>query len=77
MTSNHKKGVPPPSLKITSPCMNCEDRKIACHDNCDRYAEYRKKISEIRNAEFADMVTRRMRPTATQKKKGDRRWTRQ
>lgn len=65
------------SYGIPSPCLDCEDRHIACHDKCDRYAEYRKQIDKIRNAEHADVSSRLNRPTAPQKHRGDRRWTRE
>ena len=30
------------SKKKESPCMNCVNRKIECHSNCDKYKEYQK-----------------------------------
>lgn len=29
------------------PCMKCQDRKVGCHCECDRYAEFRKFMDEI------------------------------
>ena len=34
---------------VESPCMECEVREPACHDQCDKYAEYRKKLKTIRD----------------------------
>lgn len=25
-----------------TPCMNCEDRQLLCHSNCERYQAFRK-----------------------------------
>jgi hypothetical protein len=40
------------SLKITfgveSPCLDCPDRVPACHDRCERFAEYKRKLDEIK-----------------------------
>ena len=27
--------------------MNCPDRVLGCHSKCERYAEYKKKISRV------------------------------
>lgn len=28
-------------------CLNCEDRKLGCHDSCSTYAEFKKSRQEI------------------------------
>lgn len=28
---------------VKSPCKDCTERKIACHDHCEKFLEYRKK----------------------------------
>lgn len=28
---------------VQSPCKGCPDRHIACHDSCEKYAEYKKR----------------------------------
>lgn len=70
------RGVAPPSYGIASPCMSCTDRQVYCHDHCERYAGYREEITRIRDAEFADKMSRRQRPTATKKRPGQRKWNR-
>lgn len=36
-------------LKET-PCKDCAERCAECHGKCEKYAEYRKKIDDIRQA---------------------------
>lgn len=31
---------------MMSPCKDCENRTIDCHDNCAKYLEYRKALDE-------------------------------
>jgi len=31
-----------------SPCLNCTDRYVGCHANCERYKEAKQKYEEIR-----------------------------
>lgn len=33
---------------IPSPCKECKDRHEACHDSCERYAEYKRKVAEAK-----------------------------
>jgi hypothetical protein len=33
-----------------SPCKDCEDRHIACHDRCDNYKKWKQRIDEIKKA---------------------------
>lgn len=68
----HKKGPAPPGFRIQSPCMYCDRRHTACHDRCEDYAVYRKKIGLVKDAIFHDTV-RQMKPTAHQKGKGNKR----
>ena len=41
------------SLKLTfgieSPCLGCPDRVPLCHNTCERYAEYKRKVDEIKS----------------------------
>ena len=32
---------------MTAPCKDCQDRKVGCHADCDRYEEYAKYRIEI------------------------------
>lgn len=34
--------------KQYSPCFNCADREPGCHGKCDRYREYEKQNTELR-----------------------------
>lgn len=31
-----------------SPCMDCEERQIGCHSNCERYQEYASKLRKTK-----------------------------
>ena len=33
--------------KLLSPCYGCEERKLGCHNRCDKYKEYRTKYDEL------------------------------
>ena len=33
-----------------SPCLNCEDRSILCHDSCNKYKSYRDKADRVKKA---------------------------
>lgn len=35
-------------IHIASPCKDCEERHIGCHSECERYADYRKRIDAQR-----------------------------
>lgn len=35
-------------MVIDAPCRNCKDRVLGCHDKCERYSAYRKRLDEIR-----------------------------
>ncbi len=32
---------------MIAPCKGCTSRHMACHDQCERYKEYRKYLDEI------------------------------
>lgn len=34
--------------QIKAPCKGCDDRKLHCHDTCERYQEYNRQMIEIR-----------------------------
>lgn len=35
---------------VKPPCLNCEVREPACHDHCDKYADYRKVVENVHEA---------------------------
>lgn len=39
---------------VTPPCKGCEKRKIACHDHCEGYLAYRKRLEVYRKQEKKD-----------------------
>lgn len=44
--------------KIKSPCMDCEERTLGCHGNCESYSKYQKDIKEIHRRERLDLSNR-------------------
>lgn len=65
MTDEKKKRVTPlMTYGITSPCHNCEKRHPACHDSCSEFAQYRKRLQAIKDAQYADDVAHNIRVTA-------------
>ena len=36
-------------FNVKCPCKNCEDRAEACHDFCDKFAEYKRKVQEAKD----------------------------
>ena len=40
-------------------CLNCLDRKLACHDNCIRYQKYKQErieISQMKNDTYKKIL---------------------
>ena len=37
-------------MKVSSYCLDCQDRQPGCHGTCERYREFRKKLDEEREA---------------------------
>ena len=42
-------------------CLNCEQRHVGCHSNCEKYKEFRKKLDDIN----ANRLKARMENQAT------------
>ena len=61
-----KRTTPPIAYRIPSPCLRCEKRYKACHDHCEEFAAYRKKLGKIKDAQFAYNVANAIRTTAHQ-----------
>lgn len=38
-----------------SPCLDCKNRSLYCHDTCKRYLKYRKLIDEARVERVKEM----------------------
>lgn len=36
--------------KLSSPCFNCPDRKLACHSKCNRYIGFRNSVDTVNHA---------------------------
>ena len=47
-------------------CKDCDDRYPGCHDKCDRYAEYRKKVEKANKACAEATMTPRYTLTSAQ-----------
>lgn len=37
------------SNSMKTPCMNCDDRVLGCHQHCEKYQKYKKEMKQ-RNA---------------------------
>ena len=37
---------------IKAPCLNCEDRQVGCHSNCEAYLSWTKKIKDANARKF-------------------------
>lgn len=33
-----------------SPCKNCSDRVVGCHDTCDKYKQFKQEVTQYREA---------------------------
>ena len=42
-------------MGIPSPCKDCHDRHEACHDTCDWFREYRRKIEEVKDKRYESL----------------------
>lgn len=53
--------------KLEGSCKNCKDRHIGCHSECEKYAEFKQDIEDlkekIRNESYSEknMTSRHMR----------------
>ena len=54
--------------KLNAPCYKCSDRSLGCQSSCEKYKDYKNKISELNDAkmkargydsEYLDYVTSR------------------
>lgn len=37
------------NINMNSPCRECKDRVLHCHSTCERYKEYKDKITDAKN----------------------------
>ena len=40
--------------KTKSPCLGCTDRKLACHDSCDKYKAFKEENQKIKDKIYKD-----------------------
>ncbi len=38
------------NVNITSPCKDCAERQLGCHDKCGKYKAYKSEIETTRNS---------------------------
>lgn len=43
---------------MNSPCYNCTDKEITCHDYCPEYMIYKKKMSDIKKVRDQSTISR-------------------
>lgn len=44
---------------VMSPCKDCKKRHTACHDDCEDFSEYRRKIQKVNEnrREFSELYS--------------------
>lgn len=48
-------------MGIPSPCKECPDRHEACHDTCERFREFRRKLEEAKEKRLEMLRTNKPR----------------
>lgn len=43
---------------MTAPCKECPNRKVGCHQNCPKYAEYHKERVKLREFNHKEAMLR-------------------
>ena len=41
---------------MKAPCLNCEDRTITCHSECEKYKDYIKQLAAYKEKEKANLL---------------------
>ena len=41
---------------MKAPCLNCEDRTITCHSECEKYKDYTKQLAAYKEKEKANLL---------------------
>lgn len=67
------------SATANSPCLNCPDRHLHCHGNCEKYKAYKATLEEHREIERAHVeegnflreMKKAVRARADRRRKGD------
>ena len=44
----HRKKFGKMNTVIASPCLDCPDRHLGCHDHCERYQAYKTQLAEYK-----------------------------
>ena len=43
-------------MSVKNHCQNCNERKVGCHCECQKYAEYKKAMDETQKKKEADRI---------------------
>lgn len=57
-----------------SPCKDCTDRHLACHDNCDKYIEWKSYLGEMKMKQSFEHGSYRSRKTEKKARKDNKRY---
>lgn len=49
---------------VSAPCYGCDVREVACHDRCEKFAEYRKELKKRNDAKHSKVASQNIRTTA-------------
>ncbi len=60
---------------VSAPCLDCDVRETACHDQCEKFAEYRKELQKIKDAKYSRAASQNIRTTAPKRAPKVRRFT--
>jgi hypothetical protein len=63
---------------IKPPCYKCNSRSVGCHNNCEKYAEYKVIIAEKKTKEFhsrcAEKIMNEYQLGKTRRRRKDKQW---
>lgn len=51
---------------IKAPCKDCLDRTLSCHSSCQKYSDYREKLTAAKQAKRRDSVMNEVRYNGNQ-----------
>ena len=54
---------------IIQPCLDCEKRHLACHQDCEEYAEYKRQYEEMQKAITPDAADKYIMNKVRQKQR--------
>lgn len=53
--------------RLSSPCIECDDRYPSCHDHCEKFINYRHELDEINEAARLHITVEELREVKERK----------